>query len=493
MQKNRRVVVFGVLPLSAALILLYALTIGTGRIDISEVTVYSGKFNASFPGMKIVLLSDLHMRSFRDFHSRVAARIAELDPDLIVFTGDFLKSVDLLFDWQRKHFAHSMEEIEQFLGMLDAPLGIWAVRGNYETAVQSAQTDELLERLRKSGLHVLTNQRATITVYGETVELVGVDFYDLPGPVYENFKVRGKTSRAFAARTSKEGAFSYYLGDDSAQWFDYTFSGRMRVENAPDGEIGVLVYSQMNAGYDHWYRLSLEKRTERFILAAAHSGNVVPLGMRETSANFWYRFKVKAQTPDSFTRLSAKVWGAVFPEPDEWQAILEDSSAARCTAGSIGIFGDGYGEKLFDAFVVSVNADGRILYRENFESYADNSDPRGWLDRGVNSEWFDAAFEGAESNNFLILLAHSPDLVFRAAGQGVDLMLSGHTHGGQIRLPLIGALMSPARLGPRYTAGLYSFDETQLYINRGLGTGKIPLRLFCPPEITVISLKSGGK
>jgi hypothetical protein len=66
-------------------------------------------------------------------------------------------------------------------------------------------------------------------------------------------------------------------------------------------------------------------------------------------------------------------------------------------------------------------------------------------------------------------------------------MLSGHSHGGQIRLPFIGPLILPP-LGKKYPLGLYRFGHMQLYVNRGIGTVGLPFRLNCPSEITDITL-----
>jgi predicted MPP superfamily phosphohydrolase len=95
-------------------------------------------------------------------------------------------------------------------------------------------------------------------------------------------------------------------------------------------------------------------------------------------------------------------------------------------------------------------------------------------------------------NEPIVLLCHAPDyadhLLAHAPGQAVSLMLSGHTHGGQVRLPLLGALELP-ELGRKYVEGLFQLGGLQLYVNRGIGTVGVPFRLDCPPEITVITLR----
>jgi uncharacterized protein len=87
----------------------------------------------------------------------------------------------------------------------------------------------------------------------------------------------------------------------------------------------------------------------------------------------------------------------------------------------------------------------------------------------------------------VVLLVHEPDILPQVARYNVDLMLSGHTHGGQVRLPFLPPMFLP-ELGKHYVNGLYRLGPTQLYVNRGIGTVGLPFRLNCPPEITLITL-----
>ena len=92
----------------------------------------------------------------------------------------------------------------------------------------------------------------------------------------------------------------------------------------------------------------------------------------------------------------------------------------------------------------------------------------------------------------VILMAHEPDYAIKVLthprGPLVDLMLSGHTHGGQVRIPGLRPLFLPP-LGRRYTEGAYLLRDLQLYVNRGIGTVGVPFRLNCAPEITEITLR----
>jgi hypothetical protein len=93
----------------------------------------------------------------------------------------------------------------------------------------------------------------------------------------------------------------------------------------------------------------------------------------------------------------------------------------------------------------------------------------------------------------VLLLCHAPDyadnVLAHPRGSLVDLMLSGHSHGGQVRLPIIGALHRVDG-GRKYIHGLFRLGRMQLYVNRGIGTVGLPFRLNCPPEITLFTLKN---
>ena len=99
-----------------------------------------------------------------------------------------------------------------------------------------------------------------------------------------------------------------------------------------------------------------------------------------------------------------------------------------------------------------------------------------------------AAFENKRGDLTSIVTVHEPDYIRNLAPRfPVDLQLSGHSHGGQVRLPMVGALVLPV-WGEIYDMGLYRLGKTQLYTTRGIGTIGINARLNCPPEVTAITL-----
>ncbi len=102
-----------------------------------------------------------------------------------------------------------------------------------------------------------------------------------------------------------------------------------------------------------------------------------------------------------------------------------------------------------------------------------------------------ASLQQIPAGESTVLMAHEPDYADYVTRFPVDLQLSGHSHGGQIRIPLVHPFYLPP-LGEKYVSGLYKIGRLTLYTNPGLGTVGIPVRLNCPPEITLITLRSSG-
>ena len=98
-----------------------------------------------------------------------------------------------------------------------------------------------------------------------------------------------------------------------------------------------------------------------------------------------------------------------------------------------------------------------------------------------------AAAETSSSPPPTVLLSHNPDAFFAAARRGVDLVLSGHTHGGQIRIPRLPVLVRMSRF--RLDEGRYTFRGSELVVSRGLGVSGLPLRVACPPEAVLVTLR----
>ena len=112
-------------------------------------------------------------------------------------------------------------------------------------------------------------------------------------------------------------------------------------------------------------------------------------------------------------------------------------------------------------------------------------DERPWMGNAPN-------FGNPTDSDFRLLLSHSPDSLPWAKNNGVDLMLAGHVHGGQIVLPIIGPVYSPSRFGVKYATGVFWEPPTLLHVSRGVGA-KQPIRYNCRPEMTLLTLRTDSE
>ena len=162
------------------------------------------------------------------------------------------------------------------------------------------------------------------------------------------------------------------------------------------------------------------------------------------------------------------IW-AVLGNQDHWHPLAESDAAVRKFFREAGT-------------ALLVNEWGRIGKGLDTLSLIGVDDPlSGYANMGV-------ALKGTQRTPFAVLLTHSPQIFLKADLAKFDLVLAGHTHGGQIRLPGIGALWLPAG-SEGFESGWFYGQFAKMYVTRGVGTSILPFRLFCRPEIALITLK----
>ncbi|MCA9138556.1 MAG: metallophosphoesterase [Planctomycetales bacterium] len=168
---------------------------------------------------------------------------------------------------------------------------------------------------------------------------------------------------------------------------------------------------------------------------------------------------------------------------------------------------------LVDIFSPAEASDGCFFILGNHDTRVVDSwetrnamDRAGWIDLGsqamerqlggvrcqvIGNEypWFDRPTLHGTDAEFRLLLSHSPDQFTWARRNGIELMLAGHTHGGQGRLPLAGPILSPSFHGSRYASGDFYRTPTTMHVTRGLG-GVHLLRINCRPELSLLTLRS---
>jgi uncharacterized protein len=141
--------------------------------------------------------------------------------------------------------------------------------------------------------------------------------------------------------------------------------------------------------------------------------------------------------------------------------------------------------------VAGALSDHRIMVLRNQTFPLERGNQRIWIggvdDALVGEADLRKTLSGVPPSEATILLVHEPDYADYVSRFPVDLQLSGHSHGGQVRLPGIGALVLP-RMAEKYPVGLNRIGALQVYTNRGLGVINPPMRINCPPEVTFVTL-----
>lgn len=162
-------------------------------------------------------------------------------------------------------------------------------------------------------------------------------------------------------------------------------------------------------------------------------------------------------------------------EYNEFLNKIKNLGVAYIKNNFVEIFRDGESINLYEIDIPLVDSTGLYVKEDELEDdYINNKLPN------------------IKSNKFNILLAHNPLFIDEYSSWGADLVLSGHMHGGVIRIPIIdvGVLSPEKKFFPKYDAGEFKVGDTTMIINRGIGTSSINLRVFNKPEISVITLKS---
>ncbi len=485
---NKRLIVIVAVLLALALA-VDARYIEPYRLQVQEVAVAVEGLPPALEGLRIAQISDTHIISVERRARRVQDELRRLDPDLIVITGDLIEHAADYSVWSER-----AAQVGEFLrGLPAARYGIWATRGNTDISRYGGHSDLLVRQVAASEVELLVNEHVRLQVGEAALYLVGVDYADLTdGFAADHVIAERDGSKVLAAPPCTGNAFTHVMPVEAWPEEGYEFSGRLSYTDAVGG-IGLVLDSRYPWGEDHYQRLRAYGEAPEWQVAPKGlevSAGMVGAGL-SPQAGLWYRFRVRWQRQGEVSRLQAKLWPEGDPEPSGWQIDVETRDGAVSPtgrAGTLGFWSVGPGWKYWDDLRVAT-LDGESVWQEDFEGHALASDPPGWLDFGFNQGQLAVALRGVPDEAVTVLLAHSPDIILEPAALGMDLVLSGHTHGGQVRLPLIGPLYVNTELGKAYHQGLHRFGGSWLYVNRGVGTRGLPIRFLCPPELTIITLE----
>lgn len=266
--------------------------------------------------------------------------------------------------------------------------------------------------------------------------------------------------------------------------------------------VGSVILSAMGFGYARYLEPKQLKITRRYLqstkIPASFDGIKMVL-FSDTHLGFNYSVQqftdllslINEEAPDIilFT-------GDLMDAPNKYKEIGKITQLLkelRAPLGKYSIYGNhdhgGYGTEIIKMimkeadFELLINRHKKLYNKMNEYIYISGLDD-GLLGKPDPQK----TLQGIESTVYSILLSHQPDLVDTIQNYSVDLQLSGHSHGGQIQLPFYGPIFTPIG-ATKYIEGLYQVGSTELYVNRGIGTTRMPFRFLCPPELTIFTLK----
>lgn len=189
--------------------------------------------------------------------------------------------------------------------------------------------------------------------------------------------------------------------------------------------------------------------------------------------------------------------GDLIDNPDQFDQFKEVSSilsSLKATHGKYWVYGNhdhgGYGTTRVTETME--NAHFTLLHNQSTTISSDGSviQMAGVDDGILGHPHIEKATTDIDPDIFTFMLAHEPDLADDIKEYPIDVQLSGHSHGGQIRFPIVGPFVKP-RLAKKYVDGVHHFPNEQmdLYVSRGIGTTRLPFRFLCKPEINVYTLE----
>ncbi len=462
---------------------------------------------------RIVHLADLHVAAGRGAEAaaldRLLVRLARESPDLVAISGDLWDDAG-----PPDEVAAHIRAAARFATRLGALAPVVAVQGH------SDHLGTGVAALRRAGVDWLFDEGRVVTVPGGgAFLLLGlaegaggdelVDDHRGPPPRFAPLPVPGGgTAWGIGFGGRHRNVFSHFdprgpadglaRADGPLAWSGVDFICDVRLEDAAAGA-GLAVHSRYPLGEARMIRLrrvAPAPGAGRGTFTLVADGTAFTAGRPDTGVvprpGRWYRLRLATRVTPRAVRATARVWPADAPEPTAWQAWAEDRSPGRVTAGTVGVWGWGGGTVLYRRPRVTA-ADGHRLPVADF--------PDGWRDgaRGSRLALALAKSPPLPPGTPRVVLTHSPDPAAEAAWRGLEAVLAGHTHGGQLAVPGLGALTTRDALGPYYDRGVFHFAAfnprgwTTLYVNPGFGTSFVPLRFAVPPRYAVIEIVGRGR
>jgi predicted MPP superfamily phosphohydrolase len=423
--------------------------------------------------IKILLFSDVDFPRAAAGRALVRETAGRQHPDLIFVAGDFLDRPSSLRD------VATVAAAGEELGSLPAA-GRFVALGEAE----SGWEDALRRAWAPRSVTVGANDAHLVQTPGGPIDLFVADVRTDPAPwgldiasKRPTLVCRGRhvtssltyTDPGSAEWRDVEITLAFFI-DDEDSYFDIRFGWVMGV--TPEAGSG---WRLLRHADDPAFRLLARFDGDHRVEGRARSGYVPEPGC-------WHRARIVLEDDGAATRVRARFWQEREAEPDVWAVDVLDRGPARRHHGTIG-FAARAGERRIAELRVSdpggsVRLDEPFDDRSRFEA--------SWSQASRLAAWAKAAAACPR-----IVLAHHPDVVRDLALIGAPppaLVVAGHTHGGQVALPGFGPLFTSTKLPRRLAVGLGSWRGIPLFVTPGIGTSVVPVRIFVPPEVDLLTL-----
>ena len=474
MGRRVRIVLFAAAA-AAAGCALYATWVEPRRPLLRRVSVPCPGLSAP---VRVLLFSDVDFPRAEAGRALIR-RVAAAEPvDIVAIAGDYLDRRAVIRD------PRLLREAARELAALPARCGRFLAPGEAESGAVAA----LREAWSPDVVFVGANDRTLLDTPGGRLDLFVADVRADPAP----WGVQASDGRpALVSRGRTVTSSVTYVPSDGDSWSDVELTFAFRLDER-DGYLDARFGWRPGVGPDDGtgWRILRHEYHGTFRLRPRFDGEHILRGRTESGyapiPGLWHRARITLRDDGTVTRIRARFWPEGGIEPAVWLLDATDSGPDRRHRGTIAFAGR-YGARAIADLRV-VDASGRTLLAESFDD--EERFRSRWTQRSRLAAWLREAEAPAR-----VVLAHNPDVVLDIAdvGQGSPaVILAGHTHGGQVRVPLWGPVYTGTALPRSYASGSSTYRGIPLFVTVGVGTSVVPVRFLVRPEVVIVTLEPAG-
>jgi len=484
--KIKSSIVLYALGIIAVLLIIYSFLIEPNLISTNIVPIADEDLFSLFHDKKVVQISDLHITSVGHREKKLIKMLNRINPDILFITGDFLTN------GRDERFC-----IEVLKQINKPAYGIWAILGNSDRFMRDGSPFEganrFVGKLKNLGIRLLEDEseRLILNESGDHLFIVGVEgFYlkrskldwilrDIPDDSavillshYPN--VLEKQTDVLTINLGEEE----YKGVSGWGWQDNAFF---------EYDTGIVRFEK-----DGYHKLRVQSREDGVNIEQIC---LIAFADEESHTNASSQNSVK-NSEDMYTSINPNANEMIIIKagdiPDShifgsWKKVQDPSSRFDLVIKDIPGLGAKNEKPLLepeDYFEADFYAKGNVDYHVWVRMKAENDSPS---NDSIYVQFNDSINKKGEP------VYRIGEFGVHSELEKIDLILAGHTHGGQIRLPIIGALdVVPNHTIP-HDRGFFESQGTKIYINRGIGTALLPMRFRCSPEITIFQFLKAEK